>query len=150
MAAFSYNAALTTKLDQVRFLLQDTVNTTPRPNLLDDGEITWALTTEQNIYMAAAICADALATRFRGTSSKKVGDLELRYDTKYWDGIATKLRQRGSSHQVLSAGGILIADRDALFEDADVIQPKMFTDMLQDPGAQGPSTTPRISEQELP
>ena len=149
--AYTYSAATvgSNTTHSVRFLLQDNTNTTARPALLDDDEIAWVLTTEKNIYMAAALIADTLASRFRGTSSKKVGELELRYDTKYWEGIASKLRARGQSHQVLSAGGVLTADRDALFEDTDLIQPEMFKDMQQDPKTQGPSTVP-VSEQLLP
>ena len=147
---FTYTVAsiATSDLFKVRFLLQDTTNTTARPNLMDDAEINWVLTTEANVYMAAALCADALASRFRGTASKKVGNLELRYSHEYWDGVAKKLRARGSSHQVISAGGVYVADRDASFENADVIQPEMFTGMMEDPTAQGPSRSTDLAEEE--
>ena len=147
--AFTYTVAniASSTLFQVRFLLQDHTNTTARPALMDDAEIQWVLTTEQNVYMAAALCADALAARFRGTASKKVGNLELRFSHEYWDGVAKKLRARGSSHQVISAGGLSIAEMDAYFEDTDLIQPTMYAGMMQDPTEIGPSLTHRREEE---
>ena len=149
MAAFSYNAALITSLDKVRFLLQDTTNTTARPNLLDDGEITWTISTEANVYMAAAMCAETMATRFRGLVSKTVGNLSLTYDraAETWQAIADRLRTRGSLHMLPTAGGILSADRDAFWEDSDLLRPSFF-DGLQQSDAQSPQ--PPINPELLP
>jgi len=141
---FTYNASLASELFQVRFLLQDTVDSTARPALLDDGEITWALSTESNIYMAAAMCADALASRFRGTSRKKVGDLELHYSAKMWDDIAAKLRARGAVDMIPTAGGILIADRDAIWADTSLLRPSFYSGLGQDP-TQPSDGTPYVS-----
>lgn len=148
--AFTYDATLATNRDRVRFLLQDTTNTTARPNLLDDGEIAWVLTTEANIYMAAAICADALASRFRGLKSKTVGGLSLSWAVESWEAIAKKLRARGSSHQVLSAGGVLKDDRDAIWQDSDLIRPSFFADIHQDAGQLPPARGADLTEEELP
>jgi hypothetical protein len=138
---FSYDPALGSDTDRVRFLLQDTTNTTARPNLLDNGEILWALATEANVYLAAALCAEALATRFRGLTAKSVGSLSLTYDqaAKTWGAIADRLRARGATHQILSAGGIYTADRDAIWEDADLIRPDVFSRIHQDASALPPA-----------
>ena len=148
--AFTYDATLDTNLDRVRFLLQDTVNTTARPALLDDGEITWILTVEANIYMAAAMCADALATRYRGTTSKTVGSLSLSYSPKTWEDIAKRLRLRGASHMLPTAGGILRDDRDAIWSDTDLLRPSFFSTLHQDPEQTPPSRTGDLTEEELP
>ena len=148
--AFTYSAALGSTRDRVRFLLQDTTNTTARPNLLDDGEIDWALTTEANVYMAAAICADALAGRFRGLSQKKVGSLSLTYSGEQWQDIAKWLRARGTTHQQISAGGVYEADRDAIWEDSDLLRPSFFSRVHEDPGQLPPSRASDLSEEDLP
>ena len=144
--AFTYDVS--TSRGRVRFLVQDTTDTTARPALLQDAEIDWVLTTEANLYMAAALCADALASRFRGTSSKSVGSLSLTYSSEMWGEIAKRLRLRGSSHQVITAGGITIADQDAIWEDATLLRPSFFSDLHQDPEVLAPR--PARSEEELP
>lgn len=149
--AFTYTATLATTRHQVRFLIQDTTNTTARPNLLDDGEIDWVLTVEKNVYMAAAACADVLASRFRGLVSKSVGGLHLEYDraASTWKEIAARLRQRGSLHQLITAGGVLKADRDDIWEDDTLLAPAFFSTLHQD--ATLPATRrPDLTAEELP
>lgn len=148
--AFTYSAALTTNKDRVRFLLQDTTNTTARPNLLDDDEITWVLTVEMNIYMAAALCADALASRFRGQSQKIVGNLSITYSSVMWSDIAKKLRARGSMHMVPTAGGITITDRDAIWENTDLLRPSFFSRLHEDPEQLPPTRNADLTEEKLP
>lgn len=132
--AFSYNPALQSNKDRVRFLLQDTTNTTARPAQLDDGEILWALSTEANIYMAAALCADTLASRARGVTSKKVGGLSLTYGTEeMWTALSKKLRSRGQTHAIPTAGGITKADRDDMWENTDLLRPSFFSELHEDP-----------------
>lgn len=128
--AFSYNPALVTKKDQVRFLLHDTDSASP---FLDDGEILWALKTEANVYMAAALCADALKSRSRGVTTKTVGSLTLSYGASEWKAIADSLRLRGSTHMTPTAGGVELADRETAREDTTLIQPSFRSDMQQDP-----------------
>ena len=130
--AFTYDAALTSSKDRVRFLLQDTTNTTAAPAQLDDGEILWALSTEANIYMAAALCADTMMTRARGLSSKTVGSLSLSWGSR-WQDVASRLRARGSTHQNITAGGVLVADRDAIWEDSTLLRPSHFSTLHQNP-----------------
>lgn len=146
--AFTYSAALTTNRDRVRFLLQDTTNTTARPNLLDDSEIDWVLTVEANIYMSAALCADALASRFRGQSSKTVGSLSITYSSQMWSDIAKKLRARGSMHMIPTAGGITVTDRDAIWENTDLLRPSFFSRLQEDPQQLPPTRNADVTEEE--
>lgn len=131
--AFSYSPALQSDKDIVRFLLQDTVNTTARPAFLDDGEVMWALSTEMNVYMAAAILADTIAARFRGMVRKKVGGLEIQYGVEQWEKVSTRLRQRGASYMTPSAGGITISDRDEIWLDTNLIRPEAYSGLGYDP-----------------
>lgn len=100
---------------------------------------------EHNIYMAAAALLDVLAGQSRGVVRKKVGGLEIQYDSEAVRERAKMLRLRGSGHQILTAGGVSLADRTTLDEDADLIQP-YFKRGLHD----NISTARDASERELP
>jgi hypothetical protein len=74
----------TSDVDQIRFLLGNTVAQGEGDFDLTDEEIQYCLneqdpTNPSRVYWAAADCADQLATRYYGQSSvqKKVGDLQL-------------------------------------------------------------------------
>lgn len=68
---FSYSAAeLTTPLNHLRFLVQDT---TDAGHILDDAELTFALDQETNIYRAAAGLCRAIAARFARMPSQEDG-----------------------------------------------------------------------------
>lgn len=74
---WSYDINLATNRDRIRFLLQDTDTNN---QLLQDEEITWALTVWTNVFSAAAKLAHVLGSRFAGKAdSKTVGDLSLSY-----------------------------------------------------------------------
>lgn len=147
--AFTYD--VTTNRGKVRFLVQDTTDSTARPALLQDAEIDFTLETEANIYMAAAMCCDALSTRFRGLVNKTVGNLSLTYDraAETWKAISDRLRRRGSLHMLPTAGGILVADRDAIWEDTTLLRPDIFSGIHQDPQELSPSNVP-INQEYLP
>ena len=144
----AYTYDVTNNNGKVRFLLQDNTNTTARPSLLTDEEITYALSVEANVFMAAALCADSLAGRFRGMSNKRVGNLSITYDPKAWEGVAARLRAR-SGHQLLSAGGITISDRDAIWDNTDLIRPTFFGNVLQDPNETPTTRTATVNLEEF-
>jgi hypothetical protein len=145
--AFSYEPALQTQKDQVRFLLQDTTNTETRPAYLDDGEILWALKQNTNVYMAAAICADALAGKMRGIASKSVGGLSISYAAsgKAWNDLAARLRELGpggslgSAVGVPTAGGIEKADNETMWADDSLLRPEFYRGMQETPGTYRPN-----------
>lgn len=137
----TYDPTLATTKDQVRFLVRDNVS---GAMVLDDGEIAWLLSTEANVYMAAALAADGIAQRIAqsvlsgGTTaagilkSKKVDDLELTYDTtaitglssslsaKDYVALAESLRRRGrSGYQLPWAGATSVADKNQRRADTD-------------------------------
>lgn len=110
-----------TDLDAVRFLVQDVDSTR---QLFQDAELTYLISQEHNIWMAAAAACDIQAARQSSVRSKSVGDLSLSYfGPEEWKRRGVLLRARGSAHQVISAGGITVADRDALEEDDSLLQP---------------------------
>lgn len=145
--SFTYDVALGTDNDRVRFLLQDTDSTKP---LLQDEEIAWVVAAEANVYMAAAFCADLLASKARLVKSKSVGGLSISYGPEVWEKVAEKLRLRGSTNQVLTAGGVFKDDRDAIWENADLLRPSFFSRLHEEPTALPPRRGSDYSEEELP
>lgn len=117
---------------QVRFLVGDT---NVESMVLQDEEIDWLLTTEANVYMAAAAAADRIATSMSavgfvaGTSGpitrKRVGQTDISYangrTSKEYATLSADLRRRGRSHQTIFAGGI--SDADKLARDLDIDRP---------------------------
>lgn len=134
---WSYSSSVNTDKDRVRFLLQDT--DTDR-QLLQDEEILWLLQTEANVWMAAARAADLLASKSRGVGSRSIGGLSISYNAAQWTEIAASLRARGTTYQGMSAGGVNVADRDAIWENTDLLRPSFYSTLHQDPSASGPNT----------
>lgn len=143
---FTYDALLNDDISRVRFLLQDTSNTAAKPALLDDGEIAWAVREELNIYYAAAICAETLAVRSRGVSSKSVGGLSIAYGNAAvsWSTVADRLRARGdllvaegtasAAYAIPSAGGIYDSDRESYRLNLSLIKGKIWDGIFEDVG----------------
>ena len=74
--AFTYVDPSSGDRDKVRFLIGDTDSNDP---ILQDGEITFLLTTWGNIYAAAAYAAEAIAGRYahKTNYSRSIGDLSI-------------------------------------------------------------------------
>lgn len=126
---------LTDETYQVRFLIGDTDVGTPPSGpvnrlILYDEEIDWLISTEANVYMAAAAAADKIVLMMSSSSGssglitrKRVGQTDISYangrTSKEYTALASVLRARGRSHQVIFAGGISQADKDARDLDTD-------------------------------
>ena len=122
-------------LDAVRFLIQDTDT---NRQLTTDEEILWAISQEDNIYMAAAAVADAIGSRSANVKRKKVGNLEIEYDAEHWKKMAARLRNRGCAYKKPSAGGISIADKDVLENNTDWPTPDFQKGMFDNPSDDDP------------
>lgn len=122
----TYSASIASTSDQVRFLVGDTSNSAST-ELLADGEITWILTQETNVYRAASAAAEAIAAKFSRLADTSVGDVSVSNSQKsaqYKDlakRLALKATKRGSA--AAFAGGISIADRDTRIDDTDRVSP---------------------------
>jgi hypothetical protein len=137
--SWTYLGDFNLPLDQVRFLIQD-VQTNRQ--LATDEEINWVLSTEANIYMAAAAVCDVISSRYAGAKSRWIGDLRLVYDPAHYRGLAASLRARGAGHQTPFAGGISVSDKMIQQQDADAVQPRSFRTQLDNPAADQPSPGP--------
>lgn len=133
---WTYSGDFTTGLDQVRFLIQDT-NTGRQ--LVSDEEIEWVLSTEANVYMAAAAICDSLVAKAGSVKSRWIGDLRLVYDPHIYRGLAASLRSRGMGHQIPFAGGTSISDKQLQEQDSDAVQPRSFRTQLDNRQAEQPS-----------
>ncbi len=93
--------------DAVRFLIGDTDTTTA---LLGDDEVDFCLTEEgSNIYRAAALAAETLASEYANKRSKSVGNLSIQYGdlVQRMEAKAKMLRKRAKTKvpvEVYSAG----------------------------------------------
>ena len=133
---WSYSAALATDKDRVRFLIGD-VDTANE--LAQNEEIEWAIQTEANVYMAAALVAKSLARKLRnaGLEELQAGETKIRFQ-RAADllSLANDLMLRGSNHQIPSAGGVFQADTDTLNTDTSLRDkaPAFTRDLHDNPG----------------
>jgi len=127
---------------QIRLLLLD--NNTLK-QLLQDEEIDWFQTQEMNAYMAAAACCRTLIARAGIVSSKRVGDLGLTYDPKFYLALATRLEARGMTYQLPYAGGTRISDKIAEQADIDAVVPRFFITFGDNPQADQPAPGDQLS-----
>jgi len=127
--AATYNPAMPTTRDKVRFLIQDTVVASA---MLQDEEIDFMLTEYPNYKLAAANCADVLSSKFSGMAEEKtIGNLKLTYrdkSKKYAD-LANRLRMQASKVVLPYAGGISQTDKESIEDDDDRVKPAFSRDM---------------------
>jgi len=93
---WSYNSALTTDKDKVRFYIGDTDQTN---QLLQDEEINFLLTEITNVLLAAAYAAKAVAAKFSRQADKAVGDLRISLSQKAqtYMALAADLEKRATT-----------------------------------------------------
>ena len=123
---FTYDATdiATTTRDQVRFLIGDTDSTAP---LLQDEEIAYAISVENNYIGAAARCCETIAMKFLTKADVRIGrgGTTLTYSTaaKQYTDKAKELRTRANALNVPWAGGTSIAEKESARADTDLVQP---------------------------
>src|SRR5262245_33820238 len=114
---WTYTLPLTAEKDQVRFLVQDTIETR---QLLQDEEIAFLLDEEANIYTAAARGIEVILSANQGRSLRTAADVTVEwFEPGKAQMIATMLRARGLTYQTPSAGGISLSDKQTLEQDSD-------------------------------
>jgi len=121
---------------QIRFLIQDTISTRP---LMQDEELDWLDTVESNVWMAAAAACESLVARSAGVQNRKVGDLSLTYDPKFYRELAVSLRARGAGNQVPYFGGQSISDKIATESNPDAVVPAFAVGLDENPAAPRPA-----------
>lgn len=130
----SYQDTMVRDIDKVRFYVGDTDSS---DWLLSDEEIDFALTEAGSVRAAASICADQLAARYARMADLTEGQLSIKYSQKYQQfreiaasvGSASKI----SFLSLPTAGGILIADKQATEADDTLVKPSFTVGILDNP-----------------
>ncbi len=124
----SYDSALPTEKDQIRFLLQDTDCAN---NIFQDEEIAWVLTQEANIYTAAACLLDTAVNKSTGAlTSKKVGDLSLSWSVAEVRQRIKDLRAKGRvKYEIPSMPAQDREEKRAHRENVDNVPPFVFREI---------------------
>ncbi|HKS90704.1 MAG TPA: hypothetical protein VJQ83_02155 [Tepidiformaceae bacterium] len=117
----------TSEKDQIRLEIQDTDT---NAQLLQDEEITQAISVEANFWGACARCCEIVARNFLRKADVRVGrgGTMLNYSVaakQYFD-MATAFRKRAIAMNAPWTGGTSISDKLALADDSDTVQP-LFT-----------------------
>lgn len=136
---YSGNPAASDK-DAVRHLLGDTDE---RDQQLSDEEIEWEVAQAGTVRSAAANAARSLAGRYSlQPSSKKVGDLAVTYGERaaMMLTLAKSLDADANLGAIPRAGGISIADKEAVEADTDRVRPAFSRGMHDHPGVGWPDT----------
>ena len=128
----TYNSSLTSDLDKVRFLIQDTDVTAAQ---LQDEEINGTISMYGSYKAAAVACCEVLASKYAGSDDlKKIGNLTvsnfLNKSRKY-----TELARiiRGQVFKFISPylGGQSISDKEINQDDDDNVQPSFKRGMMK-------------------
>lgn len=122
---WSYDPNLVSDVDQVRFLIGDTLSTDPQ---LQNEEISAFLTIHANDVRATAIAAArALSARYTRQADKWVGDLKILNSQKsrQYARLAEDLGKSSSASisGIPSAGGISVSKKEMAEEDEDRVVP---------------------------
>jgi hypothetical protein len=130
--SFSYD--LSSDLGRIRLFLGDTDD---EDYFLEDEEITVFLEEEPNKYWAAASAAEAIIMKLRGSfvDDEKVGETRVRSkrinELKI---LADRLRARGGTHMLPSAGGIFQNEVDIALANKNIRKGDFFKGMNDYPG----------------
>lgn len=125
--------------DYVRFLIGDTI---PADELLQDEEINAVLVVQPNVYLASAICCEAIAGKFSRLADTTVGKTSLSYSQKakaYLE-LAKRLRiqYRLQFKAVPYAGGISKNDKKIDEDNSDRVKPFFERDLFTNKDSEEP------------
>jgi hypothetical protein len=134
---WTYNPALTTNKDKVRFLVRDVDSTSP---LLQDEEILGILEMEGAARRAAATCAESLAAHFGQLETTLTDDLgvTVTYSDRatFYTKLAATLRSRANIAVAPTAGGITISSKQVQADNTDRVRPAFRRELHDAPDTQ--------------
>lgn len=132
MAVTFGNSPATRDRDLIRTLIGDTTGK------LSDEFIDYAISSEANVWYAAAMCADVIGGQTGTVTDMTVGDLSIRYGTGQtnYAALAKQFRVRGSMSAVPFAGGLTQSDKDTEKDNTDRVVPAFSIGMHDDPASE--------------
>jgi hypothetical protein len=126
--SFSYNPSLNRGVDQARFLVQDTVESTAE---FQDEELLWLITNTGSVGQAAVAAARTAFARYAKQVNKTVGDLSIQYAQKAanWKLMLDALEQNAwtLSPTSIYVGGLNPDDKTTDDQDENLVQPQFST-----------------------
>ncbi len=143
--SWSYNPTHAAARDWVRFRLGDTDST---DQLLADEEIDAAIATEGNRYLAAAICAEAIAGKYARDSDKRVGPLAISASqrAKTYITLAKRLRTEIATRVAPYCGGISQDDIQTVEDDTDRVPADFAVGFQDTPGTRTSAEDERLGD----
>jgi hypothetical protein len=127
---YSLTQLSTSKMMQVRRIIGDTDTT---DQLLQDEEITFALSQRPSIYGAAAEACRYIAGQFARLVDTAASDLKVAYSqrSKQYTQLAILMEAKALARSggLPYAGGISISDKETREQDPDRVQPQFQLDM---------------------
>ena len=127
----------TNEVYQVRLEIGDT---DPEDPLLEDEEISQAISLEKNFWAAAARCCEMAAKQFLRKADPRLGrSLYIVYSkgAQQWQEMAAAFRKRATGTQVPFVGGMFVVDKNAYQQDQAFLQPIFTKRMMEDPWVGG-------------
>jgi hypothetical protein len=113
--------------DAVRFLLGDTLSSDEQ---LQDAEINFLIDQQGgNVYLAASMGANMLASKYARLVDKSVGDLRISYGSRQKaylalsDALAAQAITSGAGLAAPYAGGISVSDKEIDIDNTDRVAP---------------------------
>lgn len=145
--AWTYDPALPTDKDRVRFLVGDTDTTWQQ---LQDEEIAYLVAQRSDVQLAAADAARGLAAKYArqvDTSNLSLSVSASERATAYYE-LADRLEANSlrTSGAQMFAGGLTISGKEALSEDTDAVQPSFSVGQDDEPGANASGTWPSTGQ----
>lgn len=128
--------------DAVRFFLGDTDMSSP---LVQDEEITFALSMRGNQYGAVAMCARALSAKYARLVTNSVDGISAQMSAKTTQflKVAQEYEAKAAVNYAMPyAGGLSIADMQANLDNTDAVPPLFNIGWTDNPGAGVPAYPP--------
>lgn len=123
----------TSDKDAVRYLIGDTDEDNP---LVEDEEIDYTLSIENNVIRASAMVAESIAGKFSRKADRTIGDYSESFSQihQQYLSLAEKLRRqskfKNSFKAIPFAGGISRSDKKETKEDSDREKPSFKKGMM--------------------
>ena len=141
---WTYVNTLATTRDQIRWFVGDTDTD---EQLVADEEITWAVTQNPDVRLAAAEVADAISRKFARYATVRTQDTAVDYTAraKQYRDVAAALREQYALRGAVPfAGGIGVADKRDREKDTDRVQPAFSRGLHATPGLWSETTEKEI------
>lgn len=134
---WAWDPRLASDRQVIRALIGDTQEAERK---LDDPMIDWCLANETGLFTAAARACEMIAATYARTSALSVAGASVSSESQFekYRTLAKDYRARGRTFEVPTAGGISVAEKALLEDDADWPRPAFRRGLHEHPGTPGP------------